>query len=744
MSIDFGNLQDVDGTEFDVELQPVSGFFVESIGENKKRMKKGVVFTAGVNGAINAITYNGLDDYMQGFVRGYNYNNGKENVQAYPWKSYDVPNSVKGTGDGFSGEQINALAVTGTDSNWVLAVGTAGTLIWNQFNLPLKVRNGRAELAPDTIGRVVVDYDFIMFKNFRSFDDDNFVAPLTKTQIEKIDFNDVSWDGEKFVVVGSLSTIIWGYPGVMPTAYIEIGTLDPSMAISARRETASWSAGTAVTSRVISIPATDLDAASVVLGMTCYATGLPADAVVTEVVVGTSTHLVTVGFASTNITSASNRMLKFAYVLTANIPVNTTIVATDGTTAINLNVSQLAVKGSTRIYFNNYDEKVQSNWILSGTGVPTNARVKYVGKFADFRWQLAPGNQEDVNLDYRAVTVNRNIINISKPLLPVSGTNSGTYAGATITLSDDTGTIFTGILTQLLPANINVLTVANVSTIGIGYTIQGNAILGIQDGTKVLGLQNYVIGGVLSGLEKDIPDLIPGTGYTGSRVQGTKFTETLEDNLALDTIITSEFADDLLGQRPEDIIVDGGKFIDTYSSHAPEELVPGQVIDSLQMNVFTANVVNGQPDFGNIIAYKIFTDYKLPSTYYRLSSAFTTSLAQDLGNLDAVAFVTDISKLPDSGSVWINAEKLVYLAVDRVTGALKDLRRGALRTSVAPLHPAGSLVTDATPGQIMASDYTTTITEDVTVVNGIFGGGNSSTYLSSTTTSIKQGKIWLN
>jgi hypothetical protein len=199
----------------------------------------------------------------------------------------------------------------------------------------------------------------------------------------------------------------------------------------------------------------------------------------------------------------------------------------------------------------------------------------------------------------------------------------------------------------------------------------------------------------------------------------------------------------LLGQRPEDITIDGGKFIDTYSSHAPEELVPGQVIDSLQMNVFTANAVSGTIDYNDVIAYKIFTDYKLPSTYYRLSNEYTTVLTEDLTSLDSEAYVADIAKLPDSGSVWINAEKLIYLAVDRTAGTLKDLRRGALRTSVSPLHAAGSLVTDATPGQIIATDYSTAITEDVIVENGIVGGSNTSTYLSSTTTSIKQGKIWL-
>ena len=220
-----------------------------------------------------------------------------------------------------------------------------------------------------------------------------------------------------------------------------------------------------------------------------------------------------------------------------------------------------------------------------------------------------------------------------------------------------------------------------------------------------------------------------------------EFTTVLPTDDELDTEISSSFTDNLLGQRPEDIIIDGGKFIDTYSSHAPEELVPGQVIDSLQMNVFTVDVVDGQPDYGNVIAYKIFTDYKLNTQYYRLSDASTTTLAADLAYTDTEIAVTDIAKLPDSGSIWINAEKINYLAVDRDNGLLKDLRRGALRTSVAPLHQAGSLVSDATPSQLVAEDVTTEVYQDLVISNGL---GNASTILSSAISSIPQGQIWLN
>jgi hypothetical protein len=155
-------------------------------------------------------------------------------------------------------------------------------------------------------------------------------------------------------------------------------------------------------------------------------------------------------------------------------------------------------------------------------------------------------------------------------------------------------------------------------------------------------------------------------------------------------------------------------------------------------------VVNGLPDYGNVIAYKILTDYKLSTTYYRLGGQNTTTLAADLAYSDLEIFVSDIARLPDSGSVWINAEKIVYQRVNRTTGALQDLRRGSLRTSVASVHAVGSLVTDATQSQLVAQDFNTAITEDVEVRNGIVGGSNSSTYLSSTVTSIPQSRIWLN
>jgi hypothetical protein len=59
------------------------------------------------------------------------------------------------------------------------------------------------------------------------------------------------------------------------------------------------------------------------------------------------------------------------------------------------------------------------------------------------------------------------------------------------------------------------------------------------------------------------------------------------DPAILDAIYGSSFVDPYLGVGPSAIDVVGGAFVDEYSSHAPEELVPGIGFDTLDMRVFT-------------------------------------------------------------------------------------------------------------------------------------------------------------
>lgn len=72
------------------------------------------------------------------------------------------------------------------------------------------------------------------------------------------------------------------------------------------------------------------------------------------------------------------------------------------------------------------------------------------------------------------------------------------------------------------------------------------------------------------------------------------------DPSILDATYTSEFLDPYLGilpapaydgappdLGPNPIVISGGEFVDTYSSHAPEELVPGATFDTLDFRVYT-------------------------------------------------------------------------------------------------------------------------------------------------------------
>jgi hypothetical protein len=108
-----------------------------------------------------------------------------------------------------------------------------------------------------------------------------------------------------------------------------------------------------------------------------------------------------------------------------------------------------------------------------------------------------------------------------------------------------------------------------------------------------------------------LPLLIDGIDYPGVQVTGVDFNQDTGfdvgnydinpfDNIAfgpegrvtydpaiLDAVYESSYLDTYLGTRSTDVNVDGGAYVDTYSSHAPEELVPGAEFDTLDLRVYT-------------------------------------------------------------------------------------------------------------------------------------------------------------
>lgn len=167
----------------------------------------------------------------------------------------------------------------------------------------------------------------------------------------------------------------------------------------------------------------------------------------------------------------------------------------------------------------------------------------------------------------------------------------------------------------------------------------------------------------------------------------------------------SSFYGNTFGISPNEILVDGGPYVNTFSSHAPEELVPGYMRDSLNISVYTNNDSNIEA-VTDTIAYRQFMDMSGNVTYTRISSAFTTTLAEDLFFNDIEIVVTDSSVLatpnPDNaipGIVFIAGEMITYWTKDDNNNTLGQIRRGVNGTYTPETHIAGTRVIDASVNQ---------------------------------------------
>jgi len=172
----------------------------------------------------------------------------------------------------------------------------------------------------------------------------------------------------------------------------------------------------------------------------------------------------------------------------------------------------------------------------------------------------------------------------------------------------------------------------------------------------------------------------------------------------------SDSLDEYNGTRPSDVDVVGGGFVDTYSSHAPEELVPGQMFDTLLLTVRTRF---GTIDQGNFIEapdartvdFRYFQDMRGNYAHYTLHPTVEATLSSPLYASDEVIHVDDTSNLftpvPSQGLfgiITINGERITYL--NKTPTTLYGLRRGTAGT--------GTMIT--TPEQFTVND--TSITAD--------------------------------
>ena len=237
----------------------------------------------------------------------------------------------------------------------------------------------------------------------------------------------------------------------------------------------------------------------------------------------------------------------------------------------------------------------------------------------------------------------------------------------------------------------------------------------------------------------DLPLLIDGVDYPGVQVTAPTFSQNTGfdvgnfdinpfDNISygpegrptydpaiLDAIYESQFLDPYLGTRATDINVDGGEFVGPYESHAPEELVPGAVFDTLDIRVYT--------DTG--LELRIFQDMRGVQATYRMTPATTTTLTQDLTVNGDIIHVADAAALaePDlSNNIWgvltVGGERIMYRERDVTANTVSSLLRGTAGTAVDS-HVSGSTVYNMSRDNLAPVIYQDHLVGSETLANGM-------------------------
>ncbi len=139
---------------------------------------------------------------------------------------------------------------------------------------------------------------------------------------------------------------------------------------------------------------------------------------------------------------------------------------------------------------------------------------------------------------------------------------------------------------------------------------------------------------------KELSQLMTGVEYAGAHISGTGFDNTLgwdatpwyanawdaleesyDTSLSGGNFTISSAA----GINPAEIIVDGGEFVSPMTSYAPEELVPGEIVDTLNIEV-EYGVGSGAPQISSYsyLVSDANQEFKISNTIATIDSIFVT------------------------------------------------------------------------------------------------------------------------
>ena len=349
----------------------------------------------------------------------------------------------------------------------------------------------------------------------------------------------------------------------------------------------------------------------------------------------------------------------------------------------------------------------------------------------------------------------------------------------------------------------NLVWVANVTQSSATFVIEDWTLVDANSLSGVDRTMGYYVPTVnMPGLS--LPLLIDGVSYPGVQVTAPTFDQNTGfdvgnydinpfDNFSvdangrptydpaiLDARYLSAYLDPYLGTRATDINVDGGAYVGPFSSHAPEELIPGSEFDTLDMRVYTRPVtiytgdgstaifaapdgaieivvtvnnliltpivdytyVDGvvilttAPESGTEVvvlesdpesagmSFRIFQDMRGVQATYRITPETTTTTTATVAVNANTIYVANAGALPEPnfdinvwGVVTINAERIMYRYRDTDNNTISGLMRGTAGTAITA-HANGATVYNMGFGNLLPAEYQNYIVSDTTLANG--------------------------
>ena len=142
------------------------------------------------------------------------------------------------------------------------------------------------------------------------------------------------------------------------------------------------------------------------------------------------------------------------------------------------------------------------------------------------------------------------------------------------------------------------------------------------------------------------------------------------DDRTLDSIIKGGLFNSALGSAPSDIVLEGDGFINPDTSYAPEEVVPGQMFDTVDIKVYTS------PESGVPFISDLFSRGDGSTTVFPIGDF--------PGTLGAVTVTVgnDVKKLTTDYTVQVNDKTITFVTAP-VAGALISTKTFAISEKIS-------------------------------------------------------------